>query len=120
MSIQLIEEKGGKVLVLHISDKLVTEDYERFVPEFERLVGQHGKLRLLFEMTDFLGWDAGASWDDTRFVASHFSDVSRLAMVGDKTCQRGMAMFCRPFTRAAIRYFDRADASKARQWLDRV
>lgn len=120
MSIQLNEENGGKVLVLHISDKLATADYDQFVPELERLARQHGKLRLLFDMTDFFGWNAGALWEDTKFEDNRFPDIARLAMVGEKSCQHGMAMFCRPFTRATIRYFDRADASKVRPWLDKM
>jgi hypothetical protein len=46
MPIQRNEENGGTVLVLHISGKLVKADYEQFVPEFERLLRQHGKLRV--------------------------------------------------------------------------
>ena len=53
MPIQLNEENGGKILVVHVSGKVVKTDYEHFVPEFERLVGQHGKLRVLFDMTGF-------------------------------------------------------------------
>ena len=56
MPIQLNEENGGKVLVVHVSGKLAAADYEHFVPEFERLVRQHGKLRVLFDMTGFHGW----------------------------------------------------------------
>jgi len=52
------------------------------VPEFERLVGLHGKLRVLFDMTGFHGWDAGALWADTKFAIHHFADIERLAMVG--------------------------------------
>jgi hypothetical protein len=51
MPIQLNEENCGKILVLQVSGKLVREDYEHFVPEFERLVRQHGKLRVFFDMT---------------------------------------------------------------------
>jgi len=40
MSIQLNEENGAKVLVMHVSGKLTTADYEHFVPVFERLVRQ--------------------------------------------------------------------------------
>jgi hypothetical protein len=39
-------------------------------------------------------------------------------MVGDKKWEHGMAMFCKPFTKATIQYFDHADAAKARKWLD--
>jgi hypothetical protein len=47
----------------------------------------------------------------------HFSDIERLAMVGDKKWQHGMATFCKPFTKATVRYFDQAQAAEARTWL---
>jgi hypothetical protein len=39
-------------------------------------------------------------------------------MVGDKKWQQGMATFCKPFTKATVRYFHHADAAEARKWLD--
>lgn len=117
MPIKLNEENGGKTLVIHVSGKLVKADYEQFVPEVERLVRQHGKLRLLFVMTDFHGWDVGAAWEDFKFGVEHFADIERLAMVGETKWQHGMATFCKPFTKATIRYFDHADAADARKWL---
>ncbi len=117
MPIQLNEEDGGKVLVVQVSGKLTKEDYEHFVPEFERLVRQHGKLRLLFDMTGFHGWEAAALWEDTKFAIKHFSDIERLAMIGETKWQHGMAMFCKPFTKAAVQYFEHADAAGARKWL---
>ncbi len=118
MPIRLNEEHGGKVLTVHVSGKLVAADYGRFVPEFDRLVRQHGRLRVLFNMTGFNGWEAGALWEDTKFAANHFADIERIAMVGETTWQHGMAMFCKPFTRATVRYFDHARAAEARTWLD--
>ena len=117
MPIQLNEENGGKVLAVHISGKLAAADYEHFVPEFDRLVRLHGKLRVLFDMTGFHGWTAGALWEDTKFAIHHFSDIDRLAVIGEKKWQEGMATFCKPFTRATVRYFDHAAAVEARQWL---
>ncbi len=117
MPIQLNEENGGKVLVVHVSGKLVAADYEHFVPEFERLVGLHGKLQVFFDMTHFHGWTAGALWEDTKFAMHHFRDIDRLAVVGDKKWQEGMTTFCKPFTKATVRYFDHADAAEARKWL---
>jgi hypothetical protein len=67
MPIQLKEENGGKILAVHVSGKLAKADYEHFVPEFEWLVLQHGKLRVLFDMTGFHGWDASALWEDIKF-----------------------------------------------------
>jgi len=118
MSIQLNEENGGKVLVVRVSGTLVQADYAQFVPAFERLIRLHGKLSLLFDMADFHGWALSAAWEDFKFGLEHFADIERLAMVGDKKWQQGMAVFCKPFTKAAVRYFDHADAAQARTWLD--
>ena len=117
MSIQLKEEKGGKLLEVHVAGKLTREDYGHFVPEFERLVRLHGKLSVLFDMSGFHGWEAGALWEDVKFDLKHFTDIERLAMVGDQKWEHGMATFCKPFTSATIRYIDQADAAGARQWL---
>ena len=68
-------------------------------------------------MFDFHGWNAGALWDDLKFDLKHFSDIERLAIVGDKAWEKGMSVFCRPFTTATIRYFDRSAIEDARQWV---
>lgn len=118
MPIKLNEENGGKIVIIHLTGKLVKADYEKIAPEFERLVRQHGSLRLLCDMTDFHGWQPGAAWQDLKLGITHFAHVERLAIVGETKWQHGMAMFCRPFTRAIVRYFDHADANKAREWID--
>lgn len=94
MPIQLSEENGGKILV---GGKLIKADYEHFVPEFDRLIRQHGKLGALFDMSGLRGWDIGAAWEDTKFAIKHFADIERLAMVGEKKWQHGMATFGKPF-----------------------
>lgn len=120
MAIQLNAENGGKTLVVHVSGKLTRADYEHFIPEFERLVRQHGKLRVLFDMIGFHGWEGGALWDDIKFDVKHFADIERLAMVGDSKWQQGMATFCKPFTTATIRYFDHSATAAAQKWLGEV
>jgi hypothetical protein len=118
MPIKFEDENEGKVLAIQVSGKLAKADYVYFAPEFERLVQLNGKLRVLFDLAGFHGWEAGALWEDIKFDVKHFADIERLAMVGDKKWEHGMAMFCKPFTKAKIRYFDHADAAKARKWLD--
>ena len=117
MPITVQEDGDGQTLVVQVHGKLETSDYERFVPEFERLAARQRTVRVLFEMSDFHGWTAGALWEDTKFALHHFRDIDRLAMVGEKTWQQGMATFCKPFTTATIRYFEHAAAAAARDWL---
>ncbi|HTR35771.1 MAG TPA: STAS/SEC14 domain-containing protein [Bryobacteraceae bacterium] len=117
MAIEMKETHGGKVLELQLTGKLAREDYEKFVPEVERLVERHGKIRMLVEMHDFHGWSAGAMWEDTKFAVQYFSDIERLAVVGETKWQEGLSLFAKPFTAAEVRYFDRVRLNEARDWL---
>ncbi len=117
MSVQLSRENDGKVLVVHVRERLTRQDYAHFVPEVDRLIGKHGKIRVLFEMHDFHGWSVGALWEDTKFAFRHFRDIERLAIVGDRKWQAGMAVFCKPFTKAEVHYFDHSQADEAKAWL---
>jgi hypothetical protein len=117
MAATVNETNQGKILEVLVTGKLSHDDYQRFVPAFERRLKEHGTVRVLFEMVDFHGWQASALWDDIKFDAKHFSDIDRLAMVGDRKWEHGMSKFCQPFTSAKIRYFDRAELAEARRWL---
>jgi len=112
------EEAGGKVLTVKISGKLSKEDYERFTPEVDRLIKKNGKIRILCQMHDFHGWKLAALWEDIKFDAKHFGDIERLALVGDRKWEAGMAMFCKPFTSAKIRYFDETESKAASDWVN--
>ena len=117
MPIHINEPSGGKFLDIHVSGILARADYENFMPEFERLVRLHGKLRVLFNMTGFHGWEAAAIWEAIKFDAKHLADIERCAMVGDKQWQHVMVMICTRFTKATTRYFDHTDIAGARKWL---
>jgi len=117
MPIQIKEQKDGRLVAVHVTGKLGKADYEHCVPELDRLIRQHGKLCLLFDLTDFHGWEAGALWDEIKLDVRHFADIERLAVVGDKKWERDMVTFFKPFTKAATRYFDQADEAEARNWL---
>jgi hypothetical protein len=117
MAVHITETNDSKILEVLVSGKLTADDYKQFIPEFERLIQQQGKISLLFEMRDFHGWEAGALWQDIKFDFKHFADIERLAMVGDKKWEKWMADFCRPFTTAKIRYFDLPESDAARRWV---
>jgi hypothetical protein len=118
MPIKFEDEEEGKVLAIQVNGKLTGADYVYFAPEFERLIQLNGKLRILFDLAGFQGWEEGALWAGIKFDVKHFSDIERIAMVGESKWEHGMATFCKPFTKAAIRYFDRAKIAEAHQWLD--
>jgi hypothetical protein len=112
-----IDESNPSYLTIRLSGKLTAEDYEEFVPKVEAIVREKGSIRILMTMHDFHGWKVAAAWEDTKFGLRHFHDIERLAMVGDKAWQHGMAVFCKPFTKAEIRYFDLSEIAEAEGWI---
>ncbi|MBM4072540.1 MAG: STAS/SEC14 domain-containing protein [Planctomycetes bacterium] len=118
MAVELVDKLDGRIVEVRVSEKLTAADYEKLTPPVELLIRQHGKLRVLFDMRNFHGWEWSALWEDIKFSLRHFRDVERLAMVGEKKWQSGMSVFCKPFTSAEIRYFDRSDANQALPWLE--
>ena len=108
----------GNVLHVRVTGKLTKEAYEIFAPAVDQQIRDQGKLRILFEMQDFHGWTAGALWEDMKFDLKHWKDIERLALVGDSKWEEGMALFCKPFTLARIKYFDHTQLAAARSWLE--
>ncbi len=117
MALDIHEDAQGRVLVVRLTGKLEKADYERFTPWLDQRVEAHGTVRVLVEMHAFHGWTAGALWEDTKVAFKHFNDIERLALVGEKKWQKGMATFCKPFTKAEVRFFELADVVEARTWV---
>ena len=100
-----------------MSGKLHDEDYKKFVPLVDAEIAKEGKINVLAQFHDFHGWDAHALWDDTKFSTTHCTKIKRIALVGEKTWEKWMAIVCKPFTMAKIKYFDAGDIESAKTWL---
>ena len=111
------EEADGKILAVNLTGKLTKEDYKIFLPEVERLIADHGKIRILWQINDLHGWELGAMWEDIKFDLKHFADIERLAVVGHRKWQAAMVAFCKPFTKADVRYFDESESKQAEEWI---
>lgn len=105
---------------LKVSGKLHDDDYKTFVPLIDAELAQGGKVNLLAQFHDFHGWDLHALWDDIKFGTTHCNKINRIAIVGDKTWEKWMAIICKPFTLAKVRYFDVTDLDAAKTWLAEV
>lgn len=117
MAIEFSEELDGRLMTVKVSGKLAKTDYEFFLPEVERLIKKNVKIDILLIMHDFHGWDAGALWEDMKFDLKHYGDIRRLAIVGESKWEKWMASFCKPFTKANIKYFELDHLSLARLWV---
>ncbi|HEY7170949.1 MAG TPA: STAS/SEC14 domain-containing protein [Vicinamibacterales bacterium] len=100
-----------------LSGKLHDEDYRKFVPLVDAELAREGKVNVLAQFHDFHGWDLHALWDDIKLSTTHCNRINRIALVGDKSWEKWMAVVCKPFTLAKVRYFDVAELDAAKAWL---
>jgi hypothetical protein len=115
--IEKLPQSTDFLLGFRLSGKLHDEDYKHFVPQIDEAVSKSGKIRLLAEFHDFHGWDAHALWDDTKFATTHCTKIEKIALVGEKTWEKWMAIVCKPFTMATVKYFDASEIENAWAWL---
>lgn len=117
VSLTVNELTDGELIEVTLTGKLTKEAYEEFVPQTEAAIQRYGKVRMLVIMHDFHGWTAGALWEDFKFEFKHFSHIEKLAIVGESRWEHGMAVFCKPFTTATVKYFDSSQLEQAREWI---
>ena len=117
MPISVVTDPSREFVVVAVAGALAREDYRGFVGEFERLVREHGKLRVLFDVRGLEGWDRGALWEEVKFDAQHLAEIERLAMVGTKAWHRALEAFFKPFAAPKMHYFDESETAQAREWL---
>lgn len=117
MPIEFAESVEADLLEVTVSGKLTSEDYENFVPAVDGMIAEVGRIRILFVMEDFEGWDAGAAWEDTKFAIEHYNDIRKIALIGEHSWERWMAVICQPFTTAEIQFFSPDQRDEAILWL---
>lgn len=116
MAVNLNPIDDGRTLELLVLGKLSSEDYRKLNPEIERRIEQHGKIRLVVDMTRLSGVGVGAMWEDVKFDVRHRDDIERIAVIGDRAWMEWMTEAFRPFTRAEVRYEPPEHRDRARAW----
>lgn len=114
---QFLPETQADLVALELSGKLDAAEYKDILPVVEAAIQRYGKVRLLWEMTDFEGWTLGGLWEDGQFDVRHQGSFSKIAMIGDKKWQQWMTQSMKPFTTAEVRYFESGYRADALAWL---
>ncbi len=113
--IQTAVDSDHNLVTMTAKDDLTAEDYEKIIPELEGLIGTHGKLNLLFDMSSIEQMKPAAALKDLKFDAQHLSDFARVAIVGNAAWQAAFTRLGNPFTSAEVKYF--GSIAEATDWL---
>lgn len=105
----------GNTVHVRVMECLHKRGYEWFVEGVEALISEYGKIRILFDMAGFHGWDKGVPWFN---IDRHFPDVERVAFFGEHKWEKNIGTLCKPFPTAQLRYFESESRALALEWVN--
>ena len=109
---------SGNVLRIVAPRKLYAEDFHQITPDVDSFISQHGKIRLLIDVSSFHGWNnATALLRHIRFVKDHHQKVEQIAVVGARNWQHWVIGVVRLIVHPEVRAYDKSQQSEALRWI---
>ncbi len=113
-----VRHESDNLYRVHISGVLSKTELENAQAVAAQEIKRLGKIKLLFILEQFQGWERGADWGDLDFYAAHDKDIERIAIVGEeKWRDHGLAFAGAGIRKAGVRFFLPAEIARARAWL---
>ena len=114
-----VQHQRDNIYRLDISGVLTKSDLDRTQ---DLLVGEMRKterVKLLFVLSDFQGWEPTGNWNDLSFYLTHGDNIERIAIVGDERWRSEALMFAAAdLRRAPVEFFASDHAlAEAQKWL---
>lgn len=115
---RLKEINANGVAVLDASGKYTKKDNQRVFPELEAALEDHGKLHFYMEIGDLSGAEFGALKEDLLFDIKHKDRYGRIAVVGERSWQEWATKLSDFFFDAPVRFYEKAEANDAWNWVN--
>jgi SpoIIAA-like len=113
-----IQHENGNLFRIDISGVLRQAELRNVQVVAAAEITRLGKIRLLFVLDAFEGWERDVDWGDLTFYTTHDKDLDRIAILGEeKMRDHGLAFAGAGIRKAAVRFFLPAESARARAWL---
>ena len=110
-------DEGNRYRV-DVTGTIARSEMEKVQSALAAEIARVGKVRLLFVLDRFNGWEKGADWSDMTFYDQHGENIERIAIVGDEKWRDDALMFAlADLRKAPTRYFLASEIDGARTWL---
>ncbi len=114
--LKILPKSKDAFIAIQASGTLTGEDYDAVLPDIEKIIEKHGKVRVCIDMASFDGWEMSAAWKDMIFGIAHWNDLDKLAIVGDAKWEEWSATITDVMMHGAVRHFPVRDQAEALKW----
>lgn len=98
--------------------KLAADDFPRLAPQVDKLIQQHGKIRLLIDASHLSGWESVAAFENhLSFVKGHQQYAERIAVIVAHEWQKLLVAAVRMFIHPDAKAYDIGQEDEARRWI---
>ena len=105
------------IIEIEIDGPTDYESYRTLIRDLDAQIAARGKIRVLEIIRD-MGWVSPAVWwEDLGWSFRHLRDISRAAVVTDKSWIGPIVKMMSGVMTAEVRVFGLAELEKAREWL---
>ena len=113
-----VHSEGGNRYRVDVSGLLRKSEMDKAQATLVQEMAHVGRVRLLFVLDQFKGWEKGPGWGDMRFYETHGQNVERIAIVGEERWRDDALLFAlADLRKSPTRYFLPAEIDGARIWL---
>lgn len=83
--LEILPDTPGNVVAVSATGQVIRRDYDEvLIPAVEQAAQAHERVRILYHLGPyFVGFSAGAMWDDARLGVRHLRAFERIAVVTD-------------------------------------
>lgn len=118
MTIETISDNALKAVM---PAKLTSEDVAQLAQGLDGLIARSGRIRVLFDLTNFGGWDnmeaLGAHIDQLKFVQERIRHIERIAVVAGYPWQHQLFDWVGGMVHTQAKVFDVGQEAAAAEWL---
>ncbi len=114
--LKILPKSKDAFIAIQATGILTGEDYDAVLPDIEKIIEKHGKVRVYIDMEFFQGWEMGAAWKDMAFGIAHWNDLDKLAIVGDAKWEEWTATVANATMHGAVRHFPVRERAEALKW----
>lgn len=113
-----LDSKTG-IIEIEIDGAIDRDNYRALIRDMDAQIAARGQIRVLEIISD-MGWVSPAVWwEDLGWSFRHLKDISRAAVVTDKSWIGPIIQMMSGVMTAEVRVFGLAELDKAREWLAR-
>ena len=114
---KILDLTKNELIAISINGKIEKEDYDKINPMIEKTLKEYGKFKLYIQLDNIEGMEPSAFLEDVKTYLKHFSDVSKIAVVGESDWQKMWADLASPFVSGELKFFRHAEVVDARDWI---